>query len=58
MIPLYDEAWIGQITLNENFTLQHVSQFIELWAKLRDVHPFFDKGNIFISKDTSYTQPL
>jgi hypothetical protein len=35
---LEDNAWVQKINLDESFTLEHLSQFLELWAKLQAVH--------------------
>jgi hypothetical protein len=29
---LHDEAWIGKIDMGQNFTFDHLTQFIELWV--------------------------
>jgi hypothetical protein len=31
-------TWVGKINLDENFTIHHLSQYINLWAKLQEVH--------------------
>jgi hypothetical protein len=32
-----DDAWIRKVTLDENFTMTHASQFVDLWVTLREV---------------------
>jgi hypothetical protein len=35
---LEGNAWVRKITLDESFTTDHLSQFVELWVKLQGVH--------------------
>jgi hypothetical protein len=35
---MHDDSWIRKITLDENFSMAHASQFVDLWAKIREVH--------------------
>jgi hypothetical protein len=35
---LEDNAWAQKINLDESFALEHLSQLLELWAKLQGVH--------------------
>jgi hypothetical protein len=37
-IAMEANAWVGKIILDENFTIDHLFQFINLWAKLQEVH--------------------
>ena len=31
------DRWIGKVPLDDNFTMAHGTQFVELWAELREV---------------------
>jgi hypothetical protein len=33
-----DNAWVGMIKLDGNFTMDHFNQFVELWNLLQEVH--------------------
>jgi hypothetical protein len=35
---LKDNAWVGKIELGMDFSFQHLSQFINLWGLLQEVH--------------------
>ncbi|KAK1604703.1 hypothetical protein QYE76_028376 [Lolium multiflorum] len=35
---LESNAWVRKITLDESFTTDHLSQFVELWVELQGVH--------------------
>jgi hypothetical protein len=29
-----DNAWVGKVTIGDNFSLEHLTQFVELWVTL------------------------
>jgi hypothetical protein len=31
---LHGNAWVGKVDLEQNFSMEHLSQFVELWTKL------------------------
>jgi hypothetical protein len=31
-------AWVGNISMDENFTMAHLHQFVDLWVKVHEVH--------------------
>jgi hypothetical protein len=35
---LKDNTWVAKIKMGDNFTMQHLVQFVELWVQLQDVH--------------------
>jgi hypothetical protein len=35
---LKDNDWVGRITLDENFSMAHLHQFVHLWVKVQEVH--------------------
>lgn len=33
---LSDDAWVSKVKLSENFTLEHIRQFVALWTIIHD----------------------
>jgi hypothetical protein len=36
---LKDNAWVGKVDLGEIFSMEHLTQFVELWVSIQNVHP-------------------
>jgi hypothetical protein len=36
---LHTDAWLGKIDLEHTFTIEHLTQFIDLWGLIDNVQP-------------------
>jgi hypothetical protein len=53
---LKDNAWVGKIELGMDFSFQHLSQFINLWGLLQEVHLVEDVEDSIVWKLTENGQ--
>jgi hypothetical protein len=58
---LVDDAWIRRVNLEQIVTMNHITQFAELWALIQDVHLAPDRDDNILWKFTEsgiYTTKL
>jgi hypothetical protein len=53
---LKDDAWVGKVALDEDFSMEHLTQFVSLWCLLQEVELIEDDEDAIVWKLTENGQ--
>jgi hypothetical protein len=54
---LHEDAWVGKIDLERTFTVEHLTQFIDLWVLIDNVHLDKNVENDIVWRLVASTRP-